>query len=138
MKIKIKKEKEDSILPLKKNPLDAGIDCYANSFTETEDYVEYGLGFSLEIPEGYCGLIFPRSSISNYDLFMCNSIGVIDSGYRNEVKARFKKIGDKIYNIGERVCQLIIYQYPEVKFIEVNELDSTNDRKGGHGSTGKK
>ena len=137
LKIKIKKTNINSILPIKKNPLDAGIDCYANSITKTEDYIEYGLGFSLEIPEGYCGFIFPRSSVSNYDLLMCNSVGVVDSNYINEVKARFKQSGHKVYELGDRVCQLILYKYPEVEFIEVDELDDTNNRGGGHGSTGR-
>lgn len=139
MEIKIKKTTKDSLLPIKKNPLDTGFDCFANSITKTTDYIEYGLGFCLEIPQGYCGLIFPRSSISNYDLMLSNSIGVIDSGYRNEVKVRFKlkEEGDKIYNVGDRVCQFILYKYPEINFIEVEDLDLTSDRKGGYGSTGK-
>lgn len=137
LQIKIKKNFQGSLLPTKKNKLDAGIDCFANSFNETEDYVEYGLGFSIEIPSGYCGLVFPRSSISNYDILLSNSVGIIDSGYRGEVKARFIRTGNKIYEIGDKICQLILYKYPDIELVEVGELDMQNDRKGGYGSTGK-
>lgn len=133
MNINIKAEKE--YLPVKSNSFDAGFDCIAKSFTETDDYIEYGLGFSIEIPIGYTGLVFPRSSLSNYDLILCNSVGVIDSGYRGEVKARFKRTGNKIYEIGNRICQLIIIPIPDISFNIKEELDETNNRKGGFGST---
>ena len=53
----------------------------------TGQYYEYGTGLGLEIPEGYVALLFPRSSISNTDHYLRNSVGVIDSGYRGEIKS---------------------------------------------------
>ena len=67
---------------------------------------------------------------------MCNSVGVIDSGFRDELKARFKRTGSKIYEVGNKVCQLIIAPIYNIEFEQVNELDLQNDRKGGFGSTG--
>lgn len=134
--VKIKRLYPNVTLPEKGNVSDACFDLKAISITETDDYIEYGLGLSLEIPKGYCGLIFPRSSISKYNLILCNSVGVIDSGYRGELLARFKRTGEKVYNIGDRVCQMLFYKLPEVTFIESNNLDTLNDRNGGFGSTG--
>lgn len=137
MNINIKAE--EKFIPKKANESDAGYDCIAKSYVETNDYIEYELGFSLEIPTNHVGLIFPRSSISKYDLLLCNSVGVIDSGYRGEMKARFKRTntGTKIYEIGDKICQLIILPIPTVSFNLVNELNKENDRNGGFGSTGK-
>lgn len=137
MKMNINIKTEQKYLPKKSNINDSGFDCIAKSFTETEDYIEYGLGFSIEIPINFTGLLFPRSSISKYDLLLCNSVGVIDSGYRNEVKVRFKRIGNKIYEIGDRVCQLIILPLPNIIFNIKENLNESNDRNGGFGSTGK-
>jgi len=134
--IKIKRLYPSVQIPVKANITDACYDLKAITFNETEDYIEYGLGISLEIPEGYCALIFPRSSISKYNLTLCNSVGVVDSGYRGEVTARFRRTGNKIYNIGDKVCQIFFYKIPEINFVESEELDITNDRKGGYGSTG--
>jgi dUTP pyrophosphatase len=135
--INIKKIHSLAQLPTKANPTDAGFDCYAVEINETEDYLEYNLGFQIEIPQGFFGLLVARSSITKYDLMVKNSVGIIDSGYRGDVKLRTKKFGEKIYNIGERVCQLIILPLPDFSLIEVDNLDSENDRLGGFGSTGK-
>lgn len=136
MKIKIKKIAENCVLPTRSNPDDAGLDCVATSVNVTEDFIEYGLGFQVEIPKGYFGALAPRSSITKYDLMVKNSIGIIDSGYRGEVKLRTMPFGEKVYKAGDRVCQLIILPLPEVEIVEVDELDVENDRLGGFGSTG--
>jgi dUTP pyrophosphatase len=136
MKVKIKKTYDDSILPIKANQSDAGFDCFAHSINSTDNYLEYCLGFQIEIPENYFGMLAPRSSITNFDLMVKNSVGIIDSGYRGEVKLRTKQFGEKIYKTGDRVCQLIILPLPEVEFDVVESLDEQNDRMGGFGSTG--
>lgn len=91
MEVKIKLV-EGAILPTYAKPGDAGMDLTALSvrYNEDNDYIEYDSGISVEIPEGYVGLVFPRSSISNYDLMLTNAVGVIDSGFRSTIKARFK------------------------------------------------
>ena len=136
MKVNFKKTHPLAQTPSRMNNFDAGFDCYACELIETEDYTEYNLGFQIEIPKGYFGLLVARSSITKYDLMVKNSVGIIDAGYRGDVKLRTKKFGEKIYQCGERVCQLIILPLPEIELIEVEELDSANDRLGGFGSTG--
>ena len=91
---------ESNNIPKKGNATDAAYDCTAVSVNETDDYIEYGLGFSLEIPKGFAGFIYPRSSISKYDLILCNSVGVIDSGFRDELhRARASTISSNSYCI---------------------------------------
>jgi dUTP pyrophosphatase len=137
MKIKIKKLNSNAIIPKYANSGDAGMDVYAISKNETEKFIEYGTGLSFEIPEQYVMLIFPRSSVSNKSLSMCNSVGVLDSGYRGELKIRFYKHKREEYEIGERIGQIIIIPYPNIDFEEVNELSETKRGEGGFGSTGK-
>ena len=108
--------------------------------SNTTFQVTYGLGIALEIPNGFVGLVFPRSSIRNTELTLSNSVGVIDSGYRGELQATFNKLNglDSIaYNVGDRVVQLIIIPHPTTEFEEVNELNNTERGAGGFGSTGK-
>ena len=145
MKIEIKKLSEDAVIPQYAKPGDAGMDVIATSINITDDYVEYGTGLAFEVPEGYCMLIFPRSSNSKKDLLLCNSVGVLDSGYRGELKLRFKNIiptvlsedTPKHYNIGDKVGQIMIIPYPQIEFNEVEELSETDRGSGGFGSTGK-
>jgi dUTP pyrophosphatase len=94
----------------------------------------------MEIPFGYVGLIFPRSSVRNQDLILSNCVGVIDSGYRGELQATFKKTNglDSVrYNVGERGAQIVILPYPQIEMFEKSELSETDRGEGGYGSTGK-
>lgn len=142
MKVRIKRLLENAVIPAYANPGDAGLDLVA-TYVKVEDhnkygYFEYGTGLAVEIPEGYVGLIFPRSSISKTGLMLANAVGVIDSSYRGEIKLRFKYIsGTPSYEVGDRVAQLIILPYPIVEFEEVQELSETQRSSGGFGSTGK-
>jgi len=136
LKIKIKKISDNAVIPFYAKKGDAGMDVVAISKKITEDYIEYGTGLCFEIPEKHVCLIFPRSSISNKDLVMCNSVGVLDSGYRGELKLRFKKTGTKDYKIGEKIGQVLIISYPEIQFEEVEELEDSERGDGGFGSTG--
>ena len=92
----------------------------------------------MEIPEGYVGLVFPRSSISKTDHYLRNSVGVIDSGYRGEIKIRMSTplLGGVEYKEGDRIAQLIIMKLPWVNIEEVEELSDTDRGDGGFGSTG--
>lgn len=142
MNIKIKVAKGAS-LPKYAQHGDAGLDLTALSKNVIEEgaktgYIEYGTGICLEIPDGYVGLVYPRSSISNTGLILANSVGVIDSSYRGEIKLRFKYIaGSSYYNIGERIGQLIITPVPKISFEVVEELSETVRGEGGFGSTSK-
>lgn len=139
MRIKIKKLNESAVIPKYAMPGDAGMDLVAVSrrYSSLKDYVEYDTGIAVEIPYGYVGLVFPRSSISNYDLNLVNGVGVVDSGYRNSIRLRFKwtRGGTSMYEVGDRIGQLIILPYPQVVWEVVDELGDTERGEGGFGST---
>lgn len=146
MNIKFKKLDEKAATPYYAKEGDAGLDLTAVSINETIKYIEYGTGISIEIPEGYVGLLFPRSSITTQGLLLKNSVGVIDSGYRGEIKLRFHSLNSPFdfftsigssYKIGDRIAQLIILPYPKINLIEATELSETTRGTGGYGSTGK-
>lgn len=82
LNIKIKKVTPTAQLPTKAHATDAGYDLYADTCSIEDGVACYGTGVAVEIPQGYVGLVFPRSSICNYHLQLSNSVGVIDSGYR--------------------------------------------------------
>ena len=141
MKVKIKKLHENAVIPKYAKESDAGLDLVATTIKENTTFqITYGLGIALEIPDGFVGLIFPRSSIRNTELILSNSVGVVDAGYRGELQATFNKsngLDSLAYKVGDRVCQLIIIPHPIVELEEVNELNNTERGAGGFGSTGK-
>lgn len=147
MVVKIKKLHPDTVIPVYAKPGDAGLDLVATEkLTETAKQVSYGTGIAVEIPDGYVGLLFPRSSIRKYNLELSNSVGVIDSGYRGEIQLTFNKPSvdrdstapdTNIYETGDKIGQLIILPYPTIKLLEVDELSNTERGEGGFGSTGK-
>lgn len=147
MDVKIKKLHEDAVIPTYAHDTDAGLDLVATSYEYKEniDCHVYGTGLAVEIPEGYVGLIYPRSSNRKTDAYMCNHVGVIDSGYRGEVMISFKLRDRNIesipqifkpYEVGNKIAQLIIIPYPKVHFVEVNELSDSDRGEQGHGSSG--
>lgn len=139
MQVKIKKLHENAVIPSYAKHGDAGMDLTAISKScDDRDNFVYGTGLAFEIPNGYVGLVFPRSSNSKQYLLLSNSVGVIDSGYRGEVILKFKRtlqLYVKGYEIGDRIGQIIIMPYPKIEFIEVNELSSSDRGVGGFGST---
>lgn len=141
MKIKVKRLNELAMLPTKAHATDAGFGLYATSKTyDNDNNVVYGCGLAFEIPEGYMGLVFPRSSNAKKSLLLSNSVGVIDAGYRGEVTAKFKRlypISQGEYAIGERFAQLIMMPIPVVEFEEAEELSESERGVGGYGSSGK-
>jgi dUTP pyrophosphatase len=138
MKIKIKKLHPNAIIPKYMHSDDAGMDLYAMSVEIKDRYVEYKTGLSFELPKNYVMLVFPRSSITDKDLIMKNCVGVLDSGFRGELKLRFKKEGDDIYNAGERIAQILIIPYPNIEFEESENLSEGSRGQNGLGSTGLK
>ena len=140
MEVKIKKLHKDAVTPRYAKDGDAGLDLTATRVWSDDDgNVCYGTGLAFEIPRGHVGLLFPRSSNAKKDLILSNSVGVLDSNYRGEVMLKFKpqKQGGKMYEVGERIGQIIIMPYPQIEFKEVEELSETNRGDGGFGSTGK-
>jgi dUTP pyrophosphatase len=138
--VKVKKIHSNSIIPSYSKVGDAGMDLTITSIIENTSFsVSYGFGLSMEIPKGFVGLVFPRSSVRNYELSLTNCVGVIDSGYRGEIQATFRKHSglDSIsYKVGDRGAQIIILPYPQVTMVETNELSDTERGVGGFGSTG--
>ena len=140
LKVKIKKLVENAVIPHYAKSGDAGLDLTVTKVKHKKGKVKYYSGLAFEIPQGYVGLLFPRSSNANKDLLMTNSVGVIDSGYRGEVTAVFQKttlLQPEKYHIGDRFAQLIILPYPQIEFEEVEELSTTERGANGYGSTGK-
>ena len=142
MKIRFTKLNNNAVTPSKAHATDAGFDLTATSrtFDFAGNFV-YGTGIAVEIPEGYMGLVFPRSSIAKKTLLLTNSVGVIDSGYRGEIMAKFcdNKLtarGD-VYEVGERIAQLIIQPCLEIEFEEAESLSESDRGVGGYGSSGK-
>lgn len=136
MRIKIKKLVKSAVIPAYAKEGDAGMDLTATRVWVEGDNICYGSGLAMEIPKGYVGLVFPRSSIAKKDLLLSNAVGVIDSGYRGEIMAKFKKTkGDDVYSVGERFVQIIIMPYPFIEFDEVDNLSETERGCGGYGSS---
>lgn len=153
MKLKIKKLHPNAVLPQYAKKGDAGLDltCTEIEFdSNTHTYI-YKTGLAVEIPEGYVGLLFPRSSLYKTILHLTNSVGVIDSGYRGEIMVRFINIFDprekpetgfwqfpkEHYQVGDRIAQLILLPYPQLIIEEVEELTESERGEKGFGSSGK-
>jgi dUTP pyrophosphatase len=154
MKVKIQKISPLAKIPTYAKDGDAGMDVIATSIiSDTPTQITYGLGIALEIPKGFVGLVFPRSSIRKTGLQLSNSVGVIDSGYRGELQATFNKLfgGEGMYDemkvnqmqpndyykVGDRVAQIMIIPFPPIEFEQVTQLSETERGDGGFGSTGK-
>ena len=150
MEVKVKKLNENAVIPTYAHPNeDAGLDLTATSYEYDyeKDCHIYGIGLAFEIPKGYVGLVFPRSSNRKTNAYLPNSVGVIDSGYRGEVMFSWKNRDKspegtieqltKPYEIGDRLGQLIIIPYPQIELKEVDELEESNRGTTGHGDSGK-
>lgn len=160
MKVKIKRLHEDAVIPSYSKSGDAGLDLTATSYKFENGCFVYGTGLSVEIPAGYVGLVYPRSSIAGTALYLTNAVGVIDSGYRGEIMFKFASDNDyflddndlphalcnylqvsegeklDIYKVGDRIGQLIIMPYPKIEFEEAEELEASERGTGGYGHTG--
>ena len=135
MKINIKKLDEKAVIPFYAHPgTDAGMDLTAIRVARQDKVMTYHTGIAIEIPPGYVGLLFPRSSVYKINHSLANSVGVIDSGYRGELMFKYYKNSQE-YAVGDRVGQIIIIPYPQVEFNEVEELDNSERGEGGFGST---
>jgi dUTP pyrophosphatase len=146
--LKIKKLHERAVMPSYAKTGDAGLDLTVTDIDidGVENSVVYKFGLAVEIPKGYVGLLFPRSSNAKTDLLLTNSVGVIDSGYRGELMAKFKIVKAHyqnseqnfpvMYKRGERAVQLILMKLPSVTIEESEELSETERGTGGYGSSG--
>ena len=152
MKVNVKKLDSNAVIPTYAKHGDAGMDLTATSkWYDESGNVCYGTQLAFEIPNGFAGFLFPRSSNTKKDLILGNSVGVIDSGYRGEVVLKFKAIDTqylqdgkltflkrdfmKEYNIGDRIGQIVIMPVLQIEFNVVDELSTSDRGVGGFGST---
>ena len=145
MEVKIKKLNSKAVIPTYAMPGDAGMDLTPVTlhYDDKLGFI-YGTGLAIEIPKGYLGFIFPRSSNRKTNAYMCNHVGIIDSGYRGEIFITFKnRDANEIiapYDVkeGKAIAQLVIMPYPTIELVEVEELSETERGEGGHGHTDNK
>jgi dUTP pyrophosphatase len=179
MILNVKKNYPDAKLPERANPSDAGLDVFVHSMKivgetignfnlyRSIQYIEYDTGLSIQpLPylnsardrEKYFTYLAPRSSISKYNLLMCNGFGIIDANYVGPIKLRMKYIPDaedyvfydtekhphfgilinekKIYQVGDKCGQLVVTNQPFVSVAEVDSLGETDRGANGFGSSG--
>jgi dUTP pyrophosphatase len=142
MDLKFKKLSNKAKAPIKAHDSDAGFDLFCTGFDYAPSvdsllFIEAKTDIALEIPNGYVGLVFPRSSISKTKHMLRNSVGVIDSGYRGEIKLRFSvDDSDSRYKIGDKIGQLVVIKLPEINLVESDSLSRSDRSEGGFGSTG--
>lgn len=141
LQVKVKKLHKKAVIPKYAKDGDAGLDLIATSkwYDEENEKVAFGFGLAFEIPRGYVGLLFPRSSNRKTKLLLSNAVGVLDSGYRGEVMAFWTPVERPVknYEVGDKVVQLLIVPYPEIEMVEVEELSDSERGSGGFGSSGK-
>ena len=146
--IPVKRLVPNARLPERAHPDDAGADVYAVSWSEAfvndRIVITYGTGLAAAAPQGKWLDLRPRSSVCKTGMWMCNSVGTIDAGYRGEIMMKFycdrSLADDRTYKVGDRIGQLVVMPDVsplDVEFVEVDELPDANDRQGGFGSTGK-
>ena len=152
----LKKLDPSAVVPSRAKEGDAGFDLVAidDGVVDSEGFIQYRTGLSIDPPQGYHTEIWPRSSISKYDLVLANSIGLVDNGYRGELLVRFKptlrfaqtKEGEiyvilpkpvKKYKKGDKIAQLVITETVESSFTEMQELTASARGSGGFGSSGR-
>jgi len=142
--VRIKKTDERAVVPSYGSPSAAGADLYALA-DETltiapHQTVFVHTGISMEIPEGFVGLVYARSGIAcKRDLAPANKVGVIDSDYRGEIMVALHNHGETSQTVenGERIAQIVIAPYLTADFVQTDDLSDTDRGSGAFGSTGK-
>ena len=134
--------RDDAVLPAQAYDGDAGLDLAACERAELEpgERAVVGTGVAVAIPDGYAGLVLPRSGLAaRHGLTIVNAPGLIDSGYRGEVKVillNTDRAEPFVVEPGMRIAQLVIVELPAVELVEVDELPPSERGEGGLGSSG--
>ena len=143
--VKVKKLRDNARLPVYGTAFSAGADlcaCLDGPVTLAPGETRLiSIGISMEIPEGYAGLVFARSGLATKrSLAPANKVGVIDSDYRGEFFVPLHNHGTVPQTIedGERIAQMVLTPYLTAKFVEASELSDTVRGEGGFGSTGRR
>lgn len=142
MDLKVKKMRPSARLPSRAHATDAGIDLCVDQNVFLDKIPNLiPSGIAVEIPVGYVGLVFPRSSTySRWGIQLSNSVGVIDSDFRGEMQFSFvkvKEVSELYIPRGTRIAQLVIVPFVTANIVEIEELTQTERGAGGYGSTGK-
>jgi len=139
MELKVKKLNKEAKLPTYGHRGDAGLDIFSSVDDRlgVKEVKPISTGIKIAIPEGYVGLVWDKSGISLKGVHRL--AGVIDSGYRGEVKVVMVNLGEKPFVVekGMKIAQLLIQPVLEVSVMESEELDDTSRGENGFGSTGK-
>ena len=145
MQVRIKKIDERAKVPTYGTDFSAGADLYNMSGNDVtikpHETVMIPLGFAIESPEGYAGLIFARSGLaSKRGLAPANKVGVVDADYRGECMVALHNHSDRevVVEGGERIAQICIVPFLKAEFEVAEELSETCRGGGGFGSTGRK
>ena len=137
----IRRLHEGAVLPRRAYPGDAGLDLSAAEPAELAPGARatIGTGLALALPEGHAGLVLPRSGLaSTHGIGVLNAPGLIDAGYRGEVRVILHNQGRETFRVepGMRIAQLVVVAVEDVALVEVGELPPTERGEGGHGSSG--
>ena len=142
VRVEFKRIDKDLPLPRYAKPGDAGLDLYASEtmVLQPQERGLVGTGIAIALPEGYAGFVQPRSGLAvKAGLSIVNTPGLIDSGYRGEIKVIAINTDPETpisIERGDRIAQLVIQKVPSVEIVEVDELDETERSAGGFGSSG--
>lgn len=138
--IQVKLLTENSKAPTRNTPTDAGLDLYASEevLINGREWKAISAGISISIPDGYYARIAPRSGLA-YKYGLDVFAGVVDSGYRGEIKVIIYNAGEKNYliNAGDKIAQLIIEKCYLWNTLIVDELNESSRGERGFGSSGK-
>jgi len=137
----IRRLDEGAVLPRRAYAGDAGLDLSAAEAAELApgEGATIGTGLAIALPEGNAGLVLPRSGLaSRHGIGVLNAPGLIDSGYRGEVRVILHNHGSETFRVepGMRIAQLVVVAVEDVRLVEVDELPATERGEGGHGSSG--
>jgi dUTP pyrophosphatase len=139
--VKVKLLDERAQLPAYAHEGDAGLDltCVAIEHDPIFGITTYRTGLAFDIPKGFAGFVYPRSSIYKTGEFFTNSVGVVDSGYKGEVTVKtafLNKDAPTIYKVGDRVGQIVFMPVPVIQLVRTTDVGSSTRGAGGYGSTG--
>ena len=132
---------DTAVLPTYAHVGDAGMDLYADEdiMLGNETWNIVSTGVAMSIPEGYVGLIHPRSGLAaKHGITVLNAPGTIDAGYRGEIKVILLNGTNKDFVVrrGDRIAQLVVQEFVHGDIVEVSSLDDTERSTNGFGSTG--
>jgi dUTP pyrophosphatase len=140
IEVAVRRLRPDAVLPRQAYEGDAGLDLVACESTVLEpgERAIVPTGVAVEIPEGYAGFVQPRSGLAaRHGIGIVNSPGLIDSGYRGEVRVVLLNTGREPFSVeaGMRIAQLVIAPVASVRLVEVDELAASERGTQGFGSS---